>query len=169
MIPFRFTPIRQAQSWIPNAALRTVCNLCIWGQPLQFSMPEPAGLLVRATTLSLWYPAYTMRVPFRFSGAGLGGVGFGQGRGEEPHERFDGGKGKHDLDRLQFFAPATVHGEHEHRGFGSGGLEIFAVVFVAEERRAQVAHFRPVIAPFGEDERGDLVNERDFNFAEVAV
>src|ERR1039457_6760518 len=25
-------------------------------------MPEPAGLLVRATTLSLWYPAYTMRL-----------------------------------------------------------------------------------------------------------
>src|ERR1019366_4685024 len=29
MIPFRFIPIRQAQSWIPNAALRIVCNLRI--------------------------------------------------------------------------------------------------------------------------------------------
>ena len=32
----------------------------------------------------------------------------------------------------------------------------------------KLAHFRPVGAPFGEDQRGDLVDERDFDFAQLA-
>lgn len=43
-----------------------------------------------------------------------------------------------------------------------------AVVLVAEQRRVQVAHFRPVVAPLGEDQRGHLVGERGLNFAQLA-
>ncbi len=88
---------------------------------------------------------------------------------QQSHQRFNGRVRKNNLDRFRLFANAAVHRQDQHRGVRCRGLQIAAVIFMAEQRRLQPAHFRPVIAPFADDQRCDLVNQRDFDLAQFAA
>jgi hypothetical protein len=114
-----------------------------------------------------------IELPVPGRGDALGeGAGSGivfEGLAELADEGFEGFVGKSDLDLFHAIADARFHGEGEHDDIRSGGAEEAAVGFVAEEDGLEILDIGPVTAPFGEEDLDGLIEEGEFDFADVVI
>ena len=82
-------------------------------------------------------------------------------------ERLQGEVGESDLDLFKAIAHARLHGKNEEDGVRGGSLKKAAVVFVAQEDRAELFHFGPVVAPLADDDLNGLIKKGNLDLAEI--